>query len=252
MSETPADKPHFTLNHIEELSVWEVSHRYWGYNPDETAPKCLPLDVQDLAREMLLSNGLGFYDEEGNEFLDVYIAFDIAYPRLGRIKKQVAQRVFNKALLDRIFVEKDDFAKWIIDNRRLAGVDLELPKFWFSPHDIEYFEEEYGEKYTEATPTPNNGTGPAESQQTRAALTRHAGPHKIKLDFIRYWLKEGYQPGQEKIAATAFYKTLSNDDKRLIAPSSILKNAIRTLNRGLQAYLKKESPPPPFLDGFEP
>lgn len=35
---------------IDVLSVWELSHRWRGYNPDETDPQCLPPVVQDTLR----------------------------------------------------------------------------------------------------------------------------------------------------------------------------------------------------------
>lgn len=92
MSETSDTKPHLALSYIDSLSVWEICHRYWGYHPDETDTKCLPLDVQDFMRQMLLSNGFEFHDANGKEFLDIYIPFvlfGITYPRLEKIERQV-------------------------------------------------------------------------------------------------------------------------------------------------------------------
>lgn len=227
MSETSDTKPHLALSYIDSLSVWEICHRYWGYHPDETDTKCLPLDVQDFMRQMLLSNGFEFHDANGKEFLDIYIPFvlfGITYPRLEKIERQVTRRVFKKEVLDRLYIEKDDFAKWIIDNRHFFSVDLKLPAFWFTPYDIEYFEDEYGEKYNKTTTAPDNDSEPVESQQKRAALAKYAAPYKIKQDYIRYWLQGNYQLGQEGMAAVAFYTSLSADDKRLIAHTLIQKN----------------------------
>ena len=43
------------LGALDYLSVWEVAHRWSGYDPDQTNPKSLPSKVEDILRRIMIA-----------------------------------------------------------------------------------------------------------------------------------------------------------------------------------------------------
>lgn len=238
------------LRYQDTLSIWELAHRLFDFHPDETNPKSLPLEVQDTIRNIVLSDGFNFYDIDGAEVLDIALIGKLVYPFRTRVETQVRKRQFKKAILDRLYIDREQFAEWWLQRRFLWEDEVSLPPFWFDKYEIESQEEEYQRQYGNA---PDCGTeDEASPQQALAAYARHQPKHLIKQNLIRYWLAKGFQKGQEDLAAEQFFNSLSQEDQRLLTPSKILNNAKRTLKSALRSYLDQESPPPAFLKDFKP
>lgn len=71
---------------------------------------------------------------------------------------------------------------------------------------------------------------------------RHEPARKIKNQFIRSYTqnKSGLSKRQ---SAKDFYRELSGEDKRILCPSLVEENAVRTLQDYLRAYKKQITPP---------
>ena len=129
------------LQDIVLLSIWELAHRWMGFNPDNTDPDKLPESFSDKIREILSATGsyLNLYDETGKEELETWIP--IINLTLSNKAKQLAnsyllKRHYPKDDLDSFFVYRDEVKKWRLSN------NLTLPEFWFSENEIEDFDGE--------------------------------------------------------------------------------------------------------------
>ena len=69
---------------------------------------------------------------------------------------------------------------------------------------------------------------------------RHEPARKIKIRFIRAYDKQK-PPISKRKSAKEFFKNLSNEDKRILCPSLVEENAVRTLLDYLRAYENKIS-----------
>lgn len=126
------------FKHIPELSLWEISHYWHGYSPDETDPKRLPAEVQGTLRVLAVAgtsktvfrvskNSL-FLKWFSPEFLELY------FQSLALVLRWFANRAyfgrrFNKKLFDGIKIHREEFARWCKENNK------PLPSFWFPENE---------------------------------------------------------------------------------------------------------------------
>ena len=71
---------------------------------------------------------------------------------------------------------------------------------------------------------------------------RHEPARKIKIQFIRDYDKQK-PPLSKRKSAKEFFKNLNNEDKRILCPSLVEENAVRTLLDYFRAYKNKISKP---------
>jgi len=145
------------------LSVWELSHRWCGLDPNLSNPEKIPLEVQDklrfitrhMARHELHScsiNGVeniieldiiyfdefieSFYSDkklsEGEKATHYENYLDTMDRKLKKHNKNIEglekcyqQRIYDKEKLDNLFVLQDEFARFC----KREGADL--PTFWY-------------------------------------------------------------------------------------------------------------------------
>ena len=125
------------VTELEQLSIWEVAHRWVGVDPDSTDPNNLPLDVRDRLRAIVIAIGgtLNVYDREGNE--TAYHPSDLpliarllgegkAHSELGAARQD---RVYRKEVLDRLYLLRDEVAMWCLRS------GIQLPPFWLQDWD---------------------------------------------------------------------------------------------------------------------
>lgn len=72
-----------------------------------------------------------------------------------------------------------------------------------------------------------------------AANTRFLSNTKIKSSFIAYWQDGNFKSKNE--AARQYYEDLSDEEKRILCPTLILDNAVRTLVTHLRRYERQNS-----------
>ncbi len=252
------------LYHLEQLSIWELAHRLAGFDPDDTDPDHLPQRVRDTLRDVVTATSitLNVYDEHGELtaqdptglpwYLRPLVKTD-GYEALNAARRN---RVYAKAALDRLYVDRDELAMQCLRYGR------RLPEFWFQYGDIEYYERlrpSYGPPLDVDAATPHTPqtdecdstpleTEPAteerNEQQRKAALAKHAKTHRLKRNFIRYRLAGNGRSDRD--AAQRFYKQLPPEDAKQLSPS----NACRTFCQAMTTF--KKGLPVPWLADFDP
>ena len=130
-----------SLQYFDELSIWELGHRWEGIEPDATIPASPPSVVRERLREILIAVHvhLNVLDEDGYEILDYYVPVirtTVASPSLAKLRAAARKRIYDKARLDRVYVRRREVRKWCL------MTNIDLPTFWFAPDEIEEFEEE--------------------------------------------------------------------------------------------------------------
>lgn len=147
------------LQKMAMMSVWEVGHRWAGFDPDETDPENPPKAVKEMLRELLeaVSTLLNLFDKSGREQLDKYvpiIGHIIPNKALLRAAELLHARQFPKKELDDLYILKTEVEKWC----RITGSPV--PSFWFAPDEVSFHEQHLGKGWephnlaTDDTPKP--------------------------------------------------------------------------------------------------
>lgn len=121
------------MNTVRRFSIWEIVHRCHNLNPESTDPQKLPFPVQDTLRSLAGANhydGLMIVNCNGVENKGAYHEST----RHRYMHEEVEEglfdcyrnKVFDKLLLESVFVEQQPFGKWCLEK------GLRLPSFWFS------------------------------------------------------------------------------------------------------------------------
>lgn len=147
-----------------ELSVWEISFRWAGYDPDRLWLR-LPLQVRDSFRTLMDAILHGHLDCESLS-LDKYYgddreeaSFYIRY-WLDDVYACIWGKKFNRSLLKHASIDRQAFLEWCV------GRGVPLPEFWFPPGwNVEYkwTDQEAAEEDSDLT------TGLKPSQKARIA-----------------------------------------------------------------------------------
>lgn len=124
------------LHVISELSLWEISHYWHGFNPNQTNPKCLPVEVEKTLRALAASTSRGVYfrclprSVYHEAFSDSALAYKILVRSIQRkLRSAYYYRRYNKKFLDGLSMHRIALARWC----KTTGVPL--PEFWFPPSD---------------------------------------------------------------------------------------------------------------------
>lgn len=145
------------------LSIWEIAHRWHGYDPNISDPKKLPLDVQDklrfLTRRMAYHDlatcsprGAVYQNDSDIETLEEIISYQVDPDSLSGGERQTIyenyldhmdiktrrhneiiegfelcfeQRVYDKSKLDHVYTTQYELAKLC------AEFEISLPDFWY-------------------------------------------------------------------------------------------------------------------------
>lgn len=149
------------LQRMGIMSIWEVGHRWAGFDPDETSLHNLPKDVRVKLRELLsaLHSSLNLLDMSGEEELDRYIPLaklEIPNKACLRADEHLHKRHFPKKDLDSFYIRKTEFEKWCLIQA------WPLPTFWFGEDEIEYHnvqaKKHYSVDLTKGTPETKSKT----------------------------------------------------------------------------------------------
>lgn len=129
------------FKHIPELSLWEISHYWHGYSPDETDPKKLPAEVQGTLRVLAVAGTKGPVLRLSETSLFARIIRWMS-PELRELYFQsfalvlqwfagraYVSRCFSKKIFDGIKIHREEFARWCKENNK------PLPPFWFPENE---------------------------------------------------------------------------------------------------------------------
>ncbi len=127
----------------EELSIWELSHRWAGYDPERFV-FTYPVDVKDNFKLLMyailsgevycetLSLAKRPHDSKADPAYYIRTHIDDVYDCIGGLR-------YKKKLLKWALIGRDDFKEWC--ERR----SIPLPEFWFPPGwKYEFEEPEFG------------------------------------------------------------------------------------------------------------
>jgi hypothetical protein len=100
------------------------------------------------------------------------------------------------------------------------------------------------EALTSASPTtspaPAGSKLPTALRVQYAAITRWSRSNKIKEEFVLFYYAGKYHSVAE--AARIYYENLSAADRRILCPSGVKKNAVRTLQEKIKAHKRSTDP----------
>ncbi|HNA29046.1 MAG TPA: hypothetical protein PLQ64_07095 [Thiobacillaceae bacterium] len=127
------------LHQIEILSVWEIGHRWVGYDPDKTDSADLPLPVKDAFRQLIQAirhDRLPVCNEVGIQGKTYIFSRSTGRSRtleevLGALEDNYFVRRYERELLDSIYLAQWDVGTWASDE------GIPLPDFWFPPDWVE-------------------------------------------------------------------------------------------------------------------
>jgi hypothetical protein len=127
------------LHQIEILSVWEIGHRWAGYDPDKTDNADLPLPVKDAFRQLIQAirhDRLPICNEVGIQGKAYIYSRSTGQTRtveeaLGALEDSYFKRHYERELLDSIYLDQWDVGTWASDE------GLALPDFWFPANWVE-------------------------------------------------------------------------------------------------------------------
>lgn len=121
------------LHQIEILSVWEIGHRWAGYDPDKTDSADLPLPVKDALRQLMQAirhDRLPICNEVGIQGKTYIYSRSTGQSRtmeevMGALEDSYFKRRYEREWLDSVYLDQSDFATWASDE------GIPLPDFWF-------------------------------------------------------------------------------------------------------------------------
>lgn len=209
------------------LSVWEISHRWHDFDPDESDPKKLPRPIRERIRQLLqaLTYGLNPYDANDQDILVEEIWFTgIRKTEFAlKLERHLNQRIYEKEFLNSIFIRQNELERWC------WRFNEPLPFFWF-PEQVN----RWGEIPKPPDIKPGEEPKTLSSIARQAAKKRHEPISRLKQDFFDYWSRGKFKSRAD--AARRFYASLPADNKRLLVAS----NAERTLTAALSKHLRSK------------
>ena len=116
------------MNTLDFLSIWEVAHRWRGFDPDESTAKKIPLPVKDSIRSLaqaLIYESLLPYDDRGLTRHRGY-SMEALYPQL----KAIVDGQYDVPFLKRVHIAKHEIVPWCNTYR------IPAPAFWFTAEEV--------------------------------------------------------------------------------------------------------------------
>lgn len=116
------------------LSLWEISHRWFGVDPNKTDPENLPLEIQDSLRflaRLVLSERIPLMDEvfltnPDAQNTNRYDHRILEAPDMPKAYEDcVYKRIYKKSDLDGYLISQSDLFRCCVFE------DLPFPDFWF-------------------------------------------------------------------------------------------------------------------------
>jgi hypothetical protein len=152
------------LNTVKRFSIWEIAHRWHNLDPESTNSQKLSLAVQDTLRSLAGANhydGPMIVNCNGVENKGAYHEPTRHRYKHEEIEEGLADccrnKVFNKPLLESVFIEQQPFGKWCLEK------GWALPGFWFSsdwkPDKYRYSEWQLDSSSEESLPTTQEIAG---------------------------------------------------------------------------------------------
>ena len=124
------------MREFSELTLWEISHYWHGYSPDQTSPSKLPLEVEKTLRVLAggASKGLYFRCTKDSTYYQVFseqawTIRSIAKIYQRELKRAYQGRRFKKKFLDSLTMTRTAIAKWC------KKTNTPAPSFWFDEDD---------------------------------------------------------------------------------------------------------------------
>lgn len=264
------------FKHIPELSIWEISHYWHGYSPDETDSKRLPAEVQGTLRVLAAAGSKGSILRLPPDSLHAKFVGPIYLMLLALGLQWIANqaflfRRFNKKVFDGLKIRREELARWCVENK------TPLPAFWFPENEqvqklnrVETLKKIAGNHLLfpvsspgisivhdvkeKIAPKPDKPpSSPENSQQVTAAELLHATRNGIINEFLDTVEGDIGKPefnGSQ--AARDFYASLTEDKKLSLAQSpekakvmpfsERKENAVNTLTRAITAFKKGQRP----------
>lgn len=116
------------------LSLWEISHRWFGVDPNKTDPENLSLDTQDSLRflaRLILAGRIPLLDEVFTTNTEAqstnrYDHLIFEAPEIPKAYEEcVFRRKYDKSILDAYLINQADLFRCCVMD------DLPFPDFWF-------------------------------------------------------------------------------------------------------------------------
>lgn len=127
-----------TLQQINRLSIWDISHYWHDFNPQTSSPSRLPLEVQKTLRALAAKAGRSLYLRCGGKSL-VYRTLTgpdgqlpLSYVRRvyrREFKYAIEGRKYKRTFLSGINMSRIGLLVWCREN------GIKPPAFWFSEDD---------------------------------------------------------------------------------------------------------------------
>lgn len=245
------------FKHMPELSIWEISHHWHGYSPDETDPRRLPSAVQGTLRVLAVASAKGSVVRlPPDSLLARFIGpFFLMLWGLGIqiiANRAFLHRRFNKRVFDGLRIRREELARWCKEN------NTPLPSFWFPENEpvpelnaIDFMKKFAGDRLVFPLATPDvpivydkkkpAATTPKEapqdpsstnSQQISAAQQAHARRNELISNFLRSIQDEiGKQGFNGTKAALCFYQDLTEEQQLFLAQSPEKAGVVTTTSR---------------------
>lgn len=119
---------------LSYLSVWEICHRWHGFNPNNADPENLPFEIQDSLRflsRLILAGSIPLLDEVFTtkpeaQSMNRYDLLMFETPEIPKAYEEcVFHRKYDKSILDAYLINQADLFRCCVMN------DLPYPDFWF-------------------------------------------------------------------------------------------------------------------------
>lgn len=220
----------------DELSVWEIGHRWAGYDPDSWRPG-IPLPVRDNFRTLMdaILQGHLFcvtisLDKRGNDKETPHLYY--IRDDLDAIYHCIQGLRYPRKLLKWARIERWAFQSWC------EGYNISLPEFWFPPGWkllYEWPELRAAAVGTQDQETPSNSeltTQPEQPPDTKEPETAPANP-AVNAAPVSTESQEKYRVYERRcIACQEIAKNLWKADPSLTIAALIEHEAIKVLGGG--------------------